>query len=452
MMMTLQQATAAIGGEYLGSGGDSARGFERVSTDSRALQPGDLYVALQGEHFDGHQFVAQAQTKGAVAAVVSHRQDADLPQIVVADTRLALGKLAEAWRQQLAIRVVAITGSNGKTTVKEMCAAILRQVGEVYATPGNLNNDIGVPLTLLALRPEHQYAVVEMGANYPGEIGYLTRLAHPDVALINNASRAHLEGFGSLDGVAQTKGEIYNGLTKNGVAIVNNDDHYADYWHGLVQGKQQLSFGLEQPAEVSARWQGDAFGSALQLTTPTGEFQCQLPLPGEHNVRNALAASCVGIALGVPLEKLAAGLAAVTPVKGRMQRRDGAGGLQLIDDTYNANPGSFRVALQVLAACPVPRYLALGDMAELGADARKFHGEAGAAAKQAGIEGLFTLGPLSQAATEQFGEGACHFTDQQQMIAALREQLPARATLLVKGSRSMKMERVVESMCNGSNN
>ncbi len=423
--------------------------FHSVCSDSRSILPGSLFIALRGPNHDGHQHVAAAAEAGAVAALVEHPVDCVIPQIIVDDSRLALGRLASAWRQELATPLVAVTGSNGKTTVKEMCAAILAQAGNTLATRGNLNNDIGVPLTLLRLQRDHQYGVIEMGANHPEEIRYLTALTRPQVAIVNNAAEAHLEGFGSLEGVARAKGEIFEGLAENGVAIINADDQFAPMWHEMSASKQVLTFGLEQQADVSARWQGDVYGSRLEVTTPVSEFQLDIALPGRHNVMNALAAIAAATALNIDSRQIIDGLESMQAVGGRLQARRGINDATVIDDSYNANPASMGAGIRVLAECEGQRYLALGDMGELGADAAELHRQVGSEAREAGIDGLYATGTLSRGAVEAFGENGHFFEQQQQLIAALLPQMKSDVTVLVKGSRSSRMERVVEALSAG---
>lgn len=446
-MLSLSAAAKAINAGY--SGADVE--FTGVVTDSRAAAAGDLFVALKGERFDGHDFVGQVIQQGAAAALVERRDPAwgDFPLLVAADARLALGALAGYWRGRFDIPLVGLTGSSGKTTVKEMIAAILRaQTGnddQVLATRGNLNNDIGMPLTLLRLRDIHRYAVIEMGMNHPGEIAYLTAIAKPDVALITNAQAAHLAGLGSVERVARAKGEIFQGLAANGVAVINADDPHAAMWLESAAGRRIVRFGLEQPAEVSGAFKLQPFGSEIEMTTPAGKFAVALPVPGEHNVRNALAAAAVASALGVGNAAIAAGLAKVSSVKGRLRKNPCLHGATLIDDTYNANPGSVRAAIAVLAGLPGKKVLVLGDMGELGETARALHAEAGAAAKAAGIDRLFTLGDLSAAAAEAFGQGGRHFESIENLLHDVENLLAPDVTVLVKGSRFMRMERVVQS-------
>ena len=330
-----------------------------------------------------------------------------------------------------------------------MCAAFLGIAGETLAPRGNLNIDIGVPLTLLRLKKEHQYGVIEMGANHPEEIRYLTALARPQVAIINNAAAAHLEGFGSLEGVARAKGEIFEGLAENGVAIINADDQFAPLWRELSATKQTLSFGLEQGADVTARWQGDIYGSRLEITTPVDEFRVDLALPGSHNVMNALAAIATATALSIDTQQIIEGLESMKPVGGRLQTRKGANGATVLDDSYNANPDSIRAGLQVLAECSGKRYLALGDMGELGEEAAELHRRVGSEARSVGIDRLYASGELSRAATEAFGENGHYFEQQQQLIEALLPEMKGDVTVLVKGSRSSRMERVVEALSAG---
>lgn len=446
------------------------RSFDGVSTDSRSVVRGELFVALQGERFDGTAFVAQARARGAVAAVVNVPVVDPLPQIVVGDTRLALGRLAAHWRNTYKDPLIAVTGSNGKTTVKEIVAIILRQKGPLLATHGNLNNDIGLPLTLLKLRPQHRYAVVEMGANHPGEIAYLTRIARPDIAIITNAGSAHLEGFGSLQGVAQAKGEIFQGLGRQGTAVINADDAFCPLWRELVGSGKTISFGLNRGADVHGEWtsQGGDLNSIarslITLHTPVGEVQVSFALPGRHNVVNALAACAVALAAGASLQEIKQGLEAVQAVPGRSQYRSGHGGSKIIDDTYNANPDSFEAALDMLRCVPdVPdhpveldhpvaatgsgtRILVMGDMAELGDEAETLHRGVGSQAKAAGIDTLFAIGKFSRAAVQAFGEGACHYESQQAMIEDLRALQQPGVTILVKGSRAAHMEQVVAAL------
>ncbi|HLP98336.1 MAG TPA: UDP-N-acetylmuramoyl-tripeptide--D-alanyl-D-alanine ligase [Sideroxyarcus sp.] len=446
-MMQLSQAAHALHAQH--SGADVR--FSAVSTDTRSIRQGDLFIALKGEHFDGARFVAQAAQAGAVAAIVNADATVDnapCPLLRVADTRIALGHLAAHWRAQFDIPLVAITGSNGKTTVKEMLAAILRAATgdeeSVLATKGNFNNDIGMPLTLLQLRGSHRFAVIEMGMNHPGEIDYLTRIAHPDVALVNNASGAHLQGLGSVEGVARAKGEIFAGLARTGTAVINADDSHAALWRTLADKHRVFDFALEHAAAVRGEWRVQGYGGVLNAHAPEGELRIALQVPGEHNARNALAAATAALALQVPLATIVKGLESFGGVAGRLQRKQAMHGATLIDDTYNANPASMHAALEVLAQAAGKRIFVLGDMGELGEGAAQFHREIGIAARELGIEQLFALGTLSVQTVAEFGAGAQHFADIEALQTALDKQLDAQTTVLVKGSRFMKMERVVQ--------
>jgi UDP-N-acetylmuramoyl-tripeptide--D-alanyl-D-alanine ligase len=426
--------------------------FSAVSTDTRSIASGDLFIALKGEKFDGAKFVAQAAEAGAVAALVNEGSDigqAACPVLFVPDTRIALGKLAAHWRARFGIPLAAITGSNGKTTVKEMLAAILvRHTGSeqaVLATRGNFNNDIGMPLTLLRMNAAHRYAVIEMGMNHPGEIDYLTRLANPDVALINNASGAHLQGLGSVEGVARAKGEIFAGLKEDGSAIINADDAHADLWRRLAGAHRILDFGLDHAAQVKGDWQAQGYGGVLQLHTAAGDARIVLQVPGEHNARNALAAATAALAMQIPLPSIVQGLEGFGGVAGRLQRKQALHGATVIDDTYNANPASMHAALEVLAQAKGKRIFVLGDMGELGEGAAQFHREIGIAARELGIEQMLALGEQSAGAVQEFGTGARHFAAVEELCTAVEKELDATTTVLVKGSRFMKMERVVQS-------
>jgi UDP-N-acetylmuramoyl-tripeptide--D-alanyl-D-alanine ligase len=449
--MDLAEAARAVGGEARGA---NVR-FAAVGTDSRALREGDLFVALRGERFDGHDFVATAASAGAAAAMVnagwaSAHPDAPLPLVVAADARLALGALAAAWRARFAIPLVAITGSNGKTTVKEMLASILREATgnpeTVLATQGNLNNDIGVPLMLLRLRGHHRFAVIEMGMNHAGEIAYLTGLAKPTVALVNNAGAAHLEGLGSVAAVARAKGEIFEGLRPDGIAVLNADDPHLNVWRERVAHHRQIDFGLEHPAAVSADLQAQAEGTEMTLKLPHGECRARLAVQGVHNARNALAAAAVATALGIAPEAIGRGLTQFRGVAGRLALVPGRNGARLIDDTYNANPQSMRAALEVLAKKPGRRLFVMGDMGELGPDAAALHRQLGAAARELGVERLFALGEFSRNAVEAFGSAGRWYERIEELLADVESELEPGVTVLVKGSRFMRMERVVRSL------
>jgi len=445
-MMRLSEAAAMLG---VPSNGPDTEVL-RVSTDSRSLQPGDLFIALRGEKYDGGAYAAQALRQGAAGVVLDAGQAPDITAAIrVDDTRLALGRLAAAWRARFLLPVVAITGSNGKTTVKEMLAAILRaEVGSdaaVLSTEGNLNNDIGLPLMLLRLRTQHQFAVLEMGMNHVGEIDTLTRLAHPDVALVNNAMSAHIGLLGSVEAIARAKGEIFNGLTNAGIAVFNADDPHAGLWREMNARRSVIDFGLKQPAAVRGRYESTEFGTALTLTLPNATLDITLQVPGEHNVMNALAAAAAAFTLDVSYRNIVAGLSGFTGVKGRLQKKAALYGSTFIDDTYNANPDSVKAALAVLAQQPGRKILVLGDMGELGADAAAMHAQIGLAARAAGIERLLALGELSRETVSAFGAGAMHFERIQELLAELENELTPETTVLVKGSRFMQMERVVQS-------
>jgi UDP-N-acetylmuramoyl-tripeptide--D-alanyl-D-alanine ligase len=414
-MMRVAEAALALGAGHRGA--DAL--FTAVGTDSRSVRRGELFVALRGERFDAHQYLGAAQAAGAAAAMVdvagAALAPAGLPLIQVDNTHHGLTQLAQAWRGRFTLPLLALTGSSGKTTVKEMLAAVLRECthdeSAVLATRGNLNNEIGVPLTLLELRAEHRYAVIELGMNHAGEISRLTRLARPRIALINNAGRAHIEYLGSEEAIARAKGEIFEGLAADGIAVLNADDVYAPLWQQLSSKNKCLQFGFERFAEVRARYKLHPLHSVVHFQTPAGALSATLDAPGVHNVRNALAACAAAIALEIPLAAIATGLSRYSGVKGRLQRKAAGGGVTLIDDTYNANPESMRAAIDVLARVTGRRLLIVGDMGELGARAAACHAEIGAYARDAGIEQLYGLGEQSA---------------------------------LVKGSRFMKMERVVE--------
>lgn len=445
-MMRLSEAAALLGVPYAGADAE----LLRVSTDSRSIRPGDLFVALRGEKFDGGAFAAQALQQGAVGVVLDATQaPAIATAIRVDDTRLALGRLAAAWRQRFALPVVAVTGSNGKTTVKEMLAAILAlEAGAeaaVLATEGNLNNDIGLPLMLLRLRASHRFAVLEMGMNHAGEIDYLTRLARPDVALVNNALSAHIGFLGSVEAIARAKGEIFNGLADAGIAVFNADDAHAWLWREANARRAVIDFGLTQPAAVRGQYQPSGFGSALTLTLPDASLDVALQVPGEHNVMNALAAAAAAFALGVSHRSIVAGLSGFAGVKGRLQRKPALHGSTVLDDTYNANPDSVKAALAVLAQQPGQKLLVLGDMGELGDDAAPMHAEIGVAARAAGVDRLLALGELTRESVAAFGAGAMHFERIEELLAELENALTPATTVLVKGSRFMQMERVVNS-------
>jgi UDP-N-acetylmuramoyl-tripeptide--D-alanyl-D-alanine ligase len=452
MEWLLSDIQKSIGGHLLGAD----RVISGVSTDTRSVAAGQLFVALRGERFDAHDFLDQAVAAGAVALVISDaaRVPAGATALVVDDTRIALGKLAAAWRARFAIPVIAVTGSNGKTTTKEMIAAILKaHFGDaVLATRGNLNNDIGLPLTLLRLDETHRAAVIEMGMNHPGEIAYLAPLGAPTVAVVTNAQRAHLEGMGDLDEVAREKGSIFGGLAENGVAVINADDRYAALWRRMAGGHAVRSFGIEQAADVRAVLHQHGLETMLELTAPEGSTELRLAVPGRHNARNALAAAAACLAAGVPLAAVVAGLERFSGIKGRLQKRQGIAGAVVLDDTYNANPDSVRAGIDVLASTVGRKILVLGDMGEIGEASGQYHDEIGGYAKSQGVDLLFGIGDACQQAVRNFGEGARHFADIEKLIAAVNKEMGPETTVLVKGSRFMKMERVTDAIVSGEKN
>jgi len=447
-MMKLSTAALATQGQHIGE--DIS--FSHVGTDSRSIQPNQLFIALKGENFDGHHFAKSALEQGAAAVMISTAMPDLSPHVRVVDTKLSLGKLAAYWRSKINIPLVAITGSNGKTTVKEMLASILKAATNndhaVLATQGNLNNDIGMPLTLLKLNKEHQYAVIEMGMNHMGEISYLTKLAQPNIALVNNAGTAHIGELGSVEAIAYAKGEIFEGLAADGTAIINADDDFAPLWKSLIGDKKIISFGLEKTADIHAHYQMNDSFTNLSITTPNGNFSLELRAAGLHNVRNALAATAAATALNIPILQIGIGLSQFAGVNGRLQQKVGLNGALVIDDTYNANPSSMKAAIDVLALRSGTKIMVMGDMGELGDEASNMHADIGKYAKQATIAQFYTLGDLSIKAAETFGEGASYYADIQALVDALKPNLTNDTTVLVKGSRFMAMERVVNAIVN----
>ncbi len=447
MKLSLSETARIVGGRLTGA--DAA--FSSVSTDTRDLRAGDLFVAIVGKNFDAHEFLDIARQQGAVAALIARDSAAGLPNIKVRDTRIALGELAREWRKRCAVPVVGVTGSNGKTTVKEMVAAILAVKGEVLYTRGNLNNDIGVPLTLLGLNERHRYAVIEMGANHFGEIAYTARLALPDVVIITNAGSAHLEGFGNLEGVARAKGEIVEALPDAGVAVLNIDDQYFDLWRKLAGNREVITFGLESHADVRATgiemdWKGERFSNRFMLCYGDAKTPITLRLAGQHNVCNALSAVAAVLALGISFEQIREGLEKVAPVHGRMQPVAGLQGSLLFDDTYNANPSSFAAAVDLVSQLPGEIWVILGAFAELGESSAELHAEVGFYAKENGVTHLLATGTDAARAVDAFGQGGIYFEKQQDLIEASKSMLNSRVVVLVKGSRSQKMERVVAEL------
>ncbi len=410
------------------------------SIDTRTLQPGDLYIAIDGDRFDGHDYCRAAAEKGASGLLVHKDIESDLPQLKVDDTRIALGLLAKMWAERFQVPTVAVTGSNGKTTVKEMIAAILGQLGPVLATEGNFNNDIGVPLTLLRLREHHQYAVIEIGANHVGEVGLLSRLVQPDVALVNNVGEAHLEGFGSIEAVAQAKSEIFAGLSEDGWAVINADDRFADHMRVSAEHAHVREFGSDEDVAVRLLPEPE-----LKIATGDKILSPRFALLGRHNRLNAVAATAVAQCMDVQPVAIMSGLAQMQAVNGRLNRKVGINGSVLIDDTYNANPVSVRAAIDVLSEKSGNRILVLGDLAELGPEERSMHAELGEYAQHAGLDQLFTLGELSSHTSQAFGDGK-HFNDHEALLDALRLVIKQDTTVLVKGSRGSRMERVANAL------
>ena len=456
-MIMLSEIEKAVGGHMQGA--DVL--CESVGSDSRRIVKNQLFVGIKGEHFDGSVYAKEAIKQGAAAALVADANTQASPAVIVSDARLALGQLAKYWRNKFKVSLVAVTGSNGKTTVKEMIAAILTvSNNNVLATKGNLNNDIGMPMTLLKMRKENTYAVIEMGMSHEGEIRYLTNIAQPAVAVVNNAGTAHIGEVGSREAIARAKGEIFEGLNDDGIAIINADDDFAEYWKSLNSKRKVITFGLKKEADVSATYQvNDNFSvilSSVQLTTPNGQTKFDLHVLGVHNIYNALAASAAAVALGISNEEIAKGLAGFGAVKGRLNWLAGFNGSVVIDDTYNANPDSMKAALDVLANQQAVKVFVMGDMGELGLDAGKMHAEIGAYARQKNINQLFTFGELSVQAAAAFGENAVHFssleaTNLEALIANLKPLMHKGVTLLVKGSRFMQMERVVAQIIETNN-
>jgi len=448
-MLTLKLSDIAswTGGRL--HGGDAA--VQGVFTDTRKAQAGALFVALIGENFDGHAFVAEAARSGATAALVARAIEIDLPQVIVADTLLALGDIARVVRTQQRARVLGITGSNGKTTVKTLLASILALHGRTHVNAGNLNNEIGLPLSILGMPPDTQYSVLEMGAGKPGDIAYLAAIARPEIGLVNNIAPAHLERMGTLQGIAETKAAIYAALPPHGVAVINADDAFAAYFTGVAAPRRVLRFGLDHPADMRGDIRALGAQSTFVLVTAEEQAEIRLPLPGRHNVQNALAAATMARALGVPLTTIKQGLEAAVPVSGRLIRHTLPAGWTLIDDSYNANPGSTMAAIATLAAEGGEAWLVLGDMRELGPDAARLHAQVGKFARERGIARLYTVGALAAEASRGFGTQARHFGDQAALIAALRDDVRAAVRVLVKGSRGSAMERVVQALLGASN-
>ncbi len=446
MKRTLLDFARECGGTLRGAD----RSFSGVSSDTRTLKPGELFVALRGPRFDANQFVSAAKSAGAAGAIVDSAQEAVISQIVVQDTQAALERLGCSWRSQFAIPVIGVAGSNGKTTTKEMTATILAQAGSCLATRGTLNNHIGVPLTLLRIEASNEFAVIEMGANHPGEVAALVRIARPTVGLITNAGAEHLEGFGSLEGVARAEGEMVEGLAPSATAVINADDAFASLWRQMTSARV-VTFGIEKSADFAATGirttiGAEGFVTHFVLESPLGPATAvELHMGGRHNVANALAAAAAAGAAGATLQHVVGGLAAVRAVPGRLQFKRAAGGAWLIDDSYNANPSSVRAGIEVLASLEGHKWLVLGDMAELGEYAHSSHREIGEFARQCGIERLYATGELAALAVESFGPGAKWFADAAALAQALAAASPD-VRMLIKGSRVNRLERVVEAL------
>ncbi len=449
--LSLQEVANKLGASLLGENVT----FCGCSTDTRTIEEGQLYIALHGPSFDGHDYVAAAEKAGAAAVMIDKSVRTNLPTIEVENTRLGLGSLASIWRDYFDIPVVAITGSNGKTTVKEMVNSILSGCGEVLSTKGNLNNDIGVPLTLFNLDQKHDYAVIEMGANHVGEIAGSSKIAKPIIAVVTQCAPSHLEGFGSIEGVAHAKGEIFQSLPEEGIAIINADDNFAPVWRTMAGHCRSLNFGLEKktdnkPNVTATRNKILERGSRFYLQVQEKCIAVKLPVPGRHNIMNAIAAAACAAALNISLEKIRDGLESLKGVPGRLQFKSGIHNVQLIDDTYNANPGSLLAGLNVLLNSSGRPWLVLGDMGELGKAANELHEQVGEQVRLAGVERLFSVGQLSEKSTQAFGVGAEHFFDNETLIKKLKiiikNELDTDITLLIKGSRAAKMETVVQAL------
>jgi len=445
MNRTLGDFARACGGELIGPD----RAYTGVSSDTRTLKPGELFVALRGPRFNANEFVNAAATAGAAGAVADTRIDAPIAQVLVGDTLEALQKSAAVWRAQFTLPVIGVAGSNGKTTCKEMTAAILSRAGETLHTRGSLNNHIGVPLTLHRLEAAHRFAVIEIGTNHPGEVAALCKLARPTVGLITNAGAEHLEGFGTVEGAARAEGEVISDLDATHTAVLNADDEFVDLWRGSTRAKV-VTFGLDKPADFTATdihtTIAEGFVTRFTLATPAGRVPVDLHLAGQHNVANALCAAAAAMAAGATLDHVRAGLATMRPVPGRLQFKTAPNGAWVIDDSYNANPSSMKAGIEVLANVDARRWLVMGDMGELGDAAVESHGEIGRFARNHRVDRMFATGKLSALAVEAFGSGAQWFADAEALARAVNSELTREVCVLVKGSRSARLERVVEAL------
>jgi UDP-N-acetylmuramoyl-tripeptide--D-alanyl-D-alanine ligase len=452
MTRTLQWFAEACGGELAGASGSGT--YTGVSTDTRTIQRGELFVALRGPRFNANEFVGAAEAAGAAGAVVDAAVARPLPQIRVRDTLEALQSTSSAWRSRFSLPVIGVAGSNGKTTCKEMTAAILSRAGATLHTRGSLNNHIGVPLTLHRLEPAHRFAVIEIGTNHPGEVEALCRLARPTVGLITNAGAEHLEGFGTIEGAARAEGEMIAGLDGTQTAVLNADDEFAGLWRGMTRARV-VTFGIEQPADYSAmaiRTHIDAAGfvTSFRLASPQGTRDIELHLGGRHNVSNALCAAAAAVAAGATLDHVREGLATMRPVPGRLQFKTALSGAWIVDDSYNANPSSMKAGIEVLQGVDARRWMVMGDMGELGDSAEASHGEIGRFARAHGVDRLFATGKLAALAVEAFGAGAQWFADTDSLARAVEAELTSEVCVLVKGSRSNRLERVVDALTGGT--
>ena len=438
--MTLESLAGVLGVE---SEGLANGAFEGVTIDSRQDCEGKLFVAIKGDNFDGHQFVETAYRNGASAALVEVRQDCDIPQILVADCKHAMGSLANHWRWHCNPLVIALTGSNGKTTVKEMLHQILAREADTLATRGNFNNDIGLPLTLFELKPGDEFAILEMGANHRGEIARLAEIGEPDIVYVNNVAAAHLAGFGSIQGVVEAKGELYTYCGAEQKALFNVDEVASGFWRENCAAQTRLNCGLDKPADVTAAWSGDAEALRVEFSYQGETQACDLGVIGEHNVRNALAAVSLALLAGISLQTAVSNLAGFSGVKGRLQIMAGPARSRIVNDSYNANPDSLEAGIKVLCSLKGSPWLALGDMAELGSEEVEMHREAARKARSHGVEKLFGIGEMSCIASETFGDGGFCYQDIDDMAQAIRSQIHENVNLLVKGSRSAGMERLV---------